>query len=352
MSFAKGSDDPQQADGAPSFDPGAPRSPEAWTLPPLVQPRVVLLLLVASMVLAVSAHRTEIDRGFAQVGELMAESVGLVEESDIGTGARNFVRTAFPLVFEERRDTARIVEFDSDDLPWLARLEQEEVLEYSFETRREEVVGTRTVLVEPMGYLVKVVGLMLQTLEIALWGTILAVLISIPLSVLTARNTSPYVLSALAGRSLCGLFRAVPELISALIFVQMFGFGPVAGVLALGLHTSGLLGKFIADDIENADPGPQEALRAIGAGRLQVLRYAVVPQILPQALAYTQYILERNVRSATVLGIVGAGGIGMELKGRWDLSEFGHVSTILLIIFITVVILEQSTQRFRTKLIM
>ena len=131
----------------------------------------------------------------------------------------------------------------------------------------------------------------------------------------------------------------------------LFGFGTIPGVLALGFHCSGFFGKFFADDIENADRGPQDALRSTGAGRIKVFRFAVLPQVTPQFVAYVQYILERNVRTATVLGIVGAGGIGLELKGRLDLSDYSHVATTLLIIFITVFLLEQLTQAVRSRLI-
>ena len=152
-----------------------------------------------------------------------------------------------------------------------------------------------------------------------MWGTLLAMLIGAPLAFFGARNLSPHPLLVTLSRAVVSLLRAIPELISALFFVLAYGFGPIAGVLALALHAAGFLGKFYAEDIENADTGPQEALRAIGANRLKLLRYAMLPQVLPQYIAYTLYILDRNVRMATVIGLVGAGGIGLELKGRYDL---------------------------------
>ena len=141
----------------------------------------------------------------------------------------------------------------------------------------------------------------------------------------------------------------MPELIIALFLVLIYGFGPIAGVLALAIHTSGVLGKFFADEIENAPVGPQLALKSSGASRLKVLRYAVFPHVFPAWVAYVQYIFERNIRSATVLGIVGAGGIGMELKGRWDMFDYGHVSTMLFVIFIVVIVLEIVSQKIRKK---
>jgi phosphonate transport system permease protein len=192
---------------------------------------------------------------------------------------------------------------------------------------------------------------MLQSLEIALWGTFLALAAGLPLAYLGARGYAPHRVVYVLSRTTSSYFRAVPELVSALILVLAFGFGPMAGVLALGFHSAGFLGKFFADDVENADRGPQEALFAVGANKLKVLRHAVLPQVLPQYIAYTQYILERNVRMATVIGVVGAGGIGIELKGRFDMFDFGHVSTILLVIFVTVLLLEQISQRLRGRLI-
>jgi phosphonate transport system permease protein len=119
----------------------------------------------------------------------------------------------------------------------------------------------------------------------------------------------------------------------------------------LGFHAAGFFGKFYAEDIENADKGPQEALFAIGASKLKVLWFGVLPQVLPQYIAYTLYILDRNVRMATVIGIVGAGGIGQELKGRYEMFNYGHVSTILLVLFITVFLLDRLSARLRARLI-
>jgi phosphonate transport system permease protein len=206
-------------------------------------------------------------------------------------------------------------------------------------------------MVEPFGYLVYVLGKMLESLEIALWGTLLALVAGLPLAYFGARGYAPGRVAYALARTTSSFLRAVPELVSALVLVLAFGFGPMAGVLALGLHSAGFFGKFYADDVENADRGPQEALLAVGANRLKVLRFAVLPQVLPQYVAYTQYILERNVRMATVIGVVGAGGIGIELKGRFDMFNFGHVSTILLVIFLTVMLLERLTQRLRGRLI-
>jgi phosphonate transport system permease protein len=177
----------------------------------------------------------------------------------------------------------------------------------------------------------------------------ISIMISLPLGIIGAKAYTPNKIAYFMSRGILGFHRAMPELIIALFFVLMYGFGPVAGIFALALHTSGVLGKFFADEIENAPPGPQEALKATGANKLKVLRFSVLPQVFPQYVAYVQYIFERNIRTATILGIVGAGGIGVELKGRWDLFDYAHVSTILLVIFLTVMLLEYLSHKLRSR---
>ena len=322
--------------------------PDQWPIRAPFGWKLVLGLCVAMMALALSAHRTEIDKGLREstqaVFTALGNVVGLnVEANAVTRGAHSFATRAWPLAIARERPVHVMGSgFDpTTDMPWFARLE----------TRPVAAGGTMDVIVEPIGYLSYVIGLMLRTIEIAIWGTLLALVLAIPLAYCAASTYTPHALVYIAARGLCSLSRAVPELISALVFVVLFGVGPFAGVLALGFHTAGFLGKFFADDIENTDRGPQEALRCTGANPVKVIRFAVLPQILPQVFAYVQYILERNVRTATVLGIVGAGGIGLELIGQWNLYNYGHASTILLVIFVTVVILEHLTQRLRRKLI-
>jgi len=169
----------------------------------------------------------------------------------------------------------------------------------------------------------------------------------LPLALLAAHNTMPLQSLRRVARGMIAVLRAVPELISALFLVMAFGFGPIPGVLALGLHAAGFLGKFYADDMEASDPTPQKALLAIGGARLAVWRVAVLPQVMPQFIAYTLYILDRNVRMATVIGLVGAGGIGQELRGRFDMYQFGHVGTILLATLIVVGLIDVLSNRMR-----
>jgi phosphonate transport system permease protein len=332
--------------------PQAPSEP--WALRPWMRPSTVLLLLLALAVAIYSGQRTEMDRLLVLSVEALASSVGGGERSQVAEGFARIGRNLFPLQLSETTDVARIEGFNREQLPWGARLATEVVTERRLDPQTLEMTAIereREVLIEPLGYLLHVVWLMVETLEIAAWGTLVAVLLAAPLAVLGARGYSPHPLVYGLARGVASLLRSIPDLISALFLVLAFGFGPIAGVLALGLHTAGFLGKFFAEDIENAPPGPQEALRATGAGRLKVLRFAVLPQVLPSYLAYGQYILERNIRTATVIGIVGAGGIGQELKGRFEMFDFPHVGTMLVVIFLSVVALEVLTARLRSRLL-
>jgi phosphonate transport system permease protein len=320
---------------------------QQWELHRSITPRNLLIAFAAFLLLSISAHNTEMDKALVQTTGAVLSAVG-IGESQVLDGAIRFGSQAFPLVISQRTAVNRLDEFDRDNLPLFAYLEMAEDREYDALTETWEVETTEF-LVEPIGYLTKVAWKMWETIEMGFWGTFISIMISLPLGILSSRNYTPHRIVYTFARGWLSLHRAMPELIIALFLVLMYGFGPIAGVLALAIHTSGVLGKFFADEIENAPPGPQMALSASGANRLKVLRYAVFPHVFPAWIAYVQYIFERNIRTATVLGIVGAGGIGMELKGRWDLFDYGHVTTILLAIFITVVLLELFSQRLRTR---
>lgn len=322
---------------------------ESWELHRTITPKTIGILLVLSILLAFSAKNMELDKAADETWRAVTSVFGF-GESKVLNGAGNFLTKAFPLQISTIQETNRIENFDRDNLPWFSYVEVREEKEYSV-IEEKFTITQAEFLVKPVGYLVKVGVKMWETIEMAIWGTIFSVLLAIPLAICGARNYTPHNSIYEISRAICSFNRAMPELILALFFVLMYGFGPIAGIFALALHTSGFLGKFFADEIENADPGPQRALKATGANRLKALRYAVMPQVLPQYYAYIQYILERNIRTATVLGIVGAGGIGTELKGRWDLFDYDHVATILLAIFLTVVLLELVTQRLRKKAI-
>lgn len=324
-----------------------PRSWEHWELYRAVTPRNVLLMLVAFVLLSISAHNTEMDKAFVETSKAVLSMAG-IGDSQVLDGAVRFGSKAFPIQISERTEVSRLSEFDRNDLPLFAYIETGESKDYDALTDTW-TTETAEYLVEPIGYLTTVLAKMWETIEMGFWGTLISVMISLPLGILSSRNYTPHKIVYTIARGWLSFHRAMPELIIALFLVLMYGFGPIAGVLALAIHTSGVLGKFFADEIENAPPGPQTALAASGAHSMKVLRFAVLPHVLPAWIAYVQYIFERNIRTATVLGIVGAGGIGMELKGRWDLFDYGHVSTILLVIFLTVVVLELFSQKLRQK---
>jgi phosphonate transport system permease protein len=324
-----------------------PRSWEHWELYRAVTPRNLFLTFVVFVLLSISAHNTEMDKAFVETSKAVLSMVG-IGDSQVLDGAVRFGKQAFPIQISQRTEVNRLDEFDRNDLPLFAYIETGESKDYDAltDTWTSE---TAEYLVEPIGYLTKVLAKMWETIEMGFWGTLISVMISLPLGILSSRNYTPHKIVYTIARGWLSFHRAMPELIIALFLVLMYGFGPIAGVLALAIHTSGVLGKFFADEIENAPPGPQTALAASGAHSMKVLRFAVLPHVLPAWIAYVQYIFERNIRTATVLGIVGAGGIGMELKGRWDLFDYGHVSTILLVIFATVVVLELFSQKLRQK---
>ena len=320
---------------------------EHWALYRAITAKNVFIAFFAFILLSISAHNTEMDKAFIETSKAVLSLVG-IGESQVLDGAARFGSQAFPLQFSEKTPINRLENFDRNQLPWLSHIETDE--ERVYDALTDTWTSEKTeFLIEPIGYILKVLKKMWETIEMGFWGTFIAIMISLPLGLLSSRNYTPNVVIYAFARGWLSFHRAMPEIIIALFLVLMYGFGPIAGVLALAIHTSGVLGKFFADEIENAPPGPQLALKASGAGPLKVLRFSVLPHVLPAWIAYIQYIFERNIRTATVLGIVGAGGIGMELKGRWDLFDYGHVSTILLVIFLTVVLLELISQSLRDK---
>jgi len=196
---------------------------------------------------------------------------------------------------------------------------------------------------------------MLETIEIALLGTLIAVVFAFPLSFLAARNI---VGGNPAGMTIYGIVRftfnflsAIPALVVALIFTVIVGVGPAAGVLALGFHSIGMLGRLFAEALENVDRGPIEALQATGAGGVQTVAYAVVPQIGPLFLAYSIYRWDINVRMSMILGFVGAGGIGVFLQQNINMFHYSQVSTSFILILVTVSLIDLGSGWIQRKLL-
>jgi len=185
-----------------------------------------------------------------------------------------------------------------------------------------------------------------ETIEIAIWGTLLSVFLAVPLGFMAALNIAPHRIVFEFSRFALNALRGVSELVFALVFVSAVGLGPFPGVLALALHNAGMLGKFFAEAIEAVDPGPVEALKATGATWSQGIVYAIIPQIIPHYVTYTLYRFEVSIRSATVLGLVGAGGIGFHLISSIRLFDYQTTSIIL----ITIVLLTAITDFVGTKI--
>ena len=191
---------------------------------------------------------------------------------------------------------------------------------------------------------------MVVTVQIALWGTFLSVIFSIPFGILSANNMVPWwVLQPV--RRLMDAFRAIHEVVFAVLFVVAVGLGPFAGVLALFIHTTGILAKLFSEAVEAIDPRPVEAIRTTGASRLQQILFGVIPQVLPLWISFSLYRLESNIRSATVLGVIGAGGIGQVLFESIRGFYYPQASAMLIIVIITVSLMDLLSQQLRKLVI-
>ncbi|OJU41751.1 MAG: phosphonate ABC transporter, permease protein PhnE [Alphaproteobacteria bacterium 65-37] len=190
-----------------------------------------------------------------------------------------------------------------------------------------------------------------ETVAMAALGTTLATLFAIPLAILASRNITPWPTLYYPVRWFLNALRGIDSFVFALLFVAAVGLGPFAGVLGIALHTWGSAAKFFADHVENANLGPLEAVRTTGAGRFTAITYALVPDILPVMLSTTLFWWEFNIRASTVLGVVGAGGIGLELKNSMDLLDFPRLFTIIAMILVVVTVLDQFSAWLRRRLI-
>jgi phosphonate transport system permease protein len=194
-----------------------------------------------------------------------------------------------------------------------------------------------------------IVNAIIETIQMAIIGTSLAIVISAPFAIFAARNIAPPPLYGIT-RLLLNANRAIPDLIFALIFVAAVGLGPFGGVLALAIGSIGFMAKVYAEAIEAIDPQQVQAVRATGAGRLQTIVYAVVPQAMPMIASYSLLLFESNVRSATMLGIVGAGGIGFELQKFMSLFQYQALTGALIVIIIVVTVIDRASDRIRRSI--
>ncbi len=194
------------------------------------------------------------------------------------------------------------------------------------------------------------VGQMWLTVQIALWGTFLAVFLAVPLSLMASRNLAPAWL-VWPVRRLMDLLRSIPDLVSATLFIVAVGLGPLAGVLAIGLNTAGVLAKLFSEAVESIDAGPIDGVKATGAGRLHEIAWGVIPQVAPLWTSFALYRFESNSRAATVLGLIGAGGIGQVLFESLQAFDYNTVSTIAIIIIVAVTLIDMLSQAMRKRLL-
>ena len=226
----------------------------------------------------------------------------------------------------------------------------------TFFTNFDKAAGVVRGLLHPSGaVLFEGLILLVQTLFLAFMATAFAIPPAFALAFMAARNLTRESAAAkvvyTALRTLMNLTRAVEPLVWALIFISWVGIGPFAGVLALWVHSVASLVKLYSESIESIDRGPMDAIKATGAGTLQVLRYGVVPQVIPPFLSFTIYRWDINVRMSTIIGFVGGGGIGYILKPRVDLGEWGEVGTLVLLIAVAVWVMDLVSARIRERIV-
>jgi len=200
-------------------------------------------------------------------------------------------------------------------------------------------------------YIPEMVVPLLQTAQMALLGTTFGALIAVPTVLMAARNINSNRTLYILARSFMNFIRTLPDILLAALFVPMLGVGPMAGVAALTLFSFGIIAKLTSESLEAIDPGPLEALDAVGSAKLSQIAFAVVPQALPQFVSHVLYVFEINVRIAGILGMVGAGGIGMWLNTSMSLFQYHNAAAIILMFFVSVMIIDYTSRKLRERLV-
>lgn len=191
---------------------------------------------------------------------------------------------------------------------------------------------------------------MWETIQIALWGTFIAIFAAVPMGLAAARNVAPQWL-VFPVRLVMNLLRSIPDLVIGLLFVVAVGLGPLPGVLAIALNTAGVLAKLFSEAVESIDKGPVEGVRATGAASIHEIAWGVVPQVAPLWTSFALYRFESNSRSATVLGLIGAGGIGQVLFDSMNAFDFSAVSAIVIVVVVAVTLIDMLSQAMRKRLL-
>jgi phosphonate transport system permease protein len=190
----------------------------------------------------------------------------------------------------------------------------------------------------------------MESLFIAWVGTMMAAVISLPLSLMAARNVTSRGTSA-AIRQVFIMIRAVPEVLLAMVLIPVTGLGAWTGTLAIGLHSVGTLGKLASEVVEGIDPGPVEAVASTGGTKLAQVRFGVIPQVMPTIVAYWLYRFEINIRASAVLGVIGAGGIGLELVNQLSFRNYARVGTVLFLTVVVVLVIDTVSAKVRRRII-
>jgi phosphonate transport system permease protein len=196
-----------------------------------------------------------------------------------------------------------------------------------------------------------VAGATLETVQMALAGTFLALVVAFPIGFLAARNTTPHPMVYYGVRGVLNFVRTIPDLALGLLFVAAVGLGAFAGTLALAIHTATVLGKLVSESVENIDEGVVEAIRATGAGYAQIVSFAVLPQVLPDLISFTLYRLETNIRAASVLGLIGAGGIGYLMNTSFRTFQYQEAAAIVLVLIALVMLVDYLSSRLRNLVV-
>ena len=201
------------------------------------------------------------------------------------------------------------------------------------------------------GFVPQTVGPMLETFQMAVIATVVGCAVALPVSFLASRVTSPNGPTYAIDRSILSVVRAIPDILYALVFVASVGLGPIAGIMALIFFNIGVVAKLLSETIDGVDTGPIEAARATGANRLLTSRWSVLPQVLPNYVAYSLYTFELNIRASAVIGLVGAGGIGQLLNTERKFFNYDNVAVIVVELFVFVFVIELVSIWLRRRLV-
>ncbi|MEM7054106.1 MAG: phosphonate ABC transporter, permease protein PhnE [Pseudomonadota bacterium] len=199
-------------------------------------------------------------------------------------------------------------------------------------------------------FLPRLVDPFMETVYIAIVGTVVGGILSIPVAILAARNLSPDKITWFVDRNFMNILRTLPDLFWAMLFATAVGFGPVAGALALSVFTIAVISKLWSESLESIDMGLPEAVRSAGGSWLQMIQYSAIPQGLQHYISYAMYAFELNIRASLVLGLVGAGGIGMILETQRANFEYERVTMIILAVLVAVLLIEQLSESIRKRL--